>query len=60
MSPRDIAALFRVAPREPTATLERRVARLERRLAYAEELIDEGHGRLVDLEMASDARRTAI
>jgi uncharacterized coiled-coil protein SlyX len=59
MSPRDIAALFRVAPREPTQTLEQRVARLERRLAYAEELLDEGHHRIVELETVSDARRAA-
>lgn len=59
MSVRDIAALFRVTPREPAQTLEQRVARLERRLRYAEELINEGHVRLCELELVSDARRTA-
>lgn len=59
MSPRDLMTPFRVAPREPAQTLEHRVARLERRLAYAEELIDEAHVRLTDLELLSGARRTA-
>lgn len=60
MSPRDLMTLFRVAPREPAQTLEQRVARLERRVAHAEELIDEAHARVNDLELMSDARRTSV
>lgn len=45
---RDIAALFREAPQ----TLEQRVARLEKRFVWLEELVDEQHCRLVETEAA--------
>jgi hypothetical protein len=41
---------FRTHRADPAPSVEDRVARLERRLSYAEELIDEGHVRLCVLE----------
>jgi hypothetical protein len=49
----NIIALFRLpAPLQPASTLEARVARLERQIRFYEELSDEQHYRLVDLETA--------
>jgi BMFP domain-containing protein YqiC len=52
MTVRDIAALFRVQTREPPQTLEQRVARLEKRIVWLEELVDEQHFRLIETEVA--------
>jgi hypothetical protein len=53
-----IAALFRapVVAREPVPSTEARIDRLERRVRYYEELSDEYHYRLVDLEAALERR----
>jgi hypothetical protein len=52
MTVRDIAALFRVQTREAPQTLEQRIARIEKRIVWLEELVDEQHYRLIDTEVA--------
>jgi hypothetical protein len=55
-----LTALFRApVAREPELSLEERVARLERRIAYLEELQDETFYRQVELEAAIERRAVA-
>ena len=47
--------MFRVTlPREPAQSFEERVKRLEKRIAYAKELIDETFYRQCELEAAME------